>query len=125
MTPDVTLPNARAEKKGDRIAPATPLAALLVIPIPNHHQQKRSLWKMFLHDLSYLLPAFGIVLGFLLAFGQEPFIGAIIITVCGFILVLRIHVAYEAHLERKRIEALHRWYRERYLSNNYRQAKNN
>jgi hypothetical protein len=124
MTPDVTLPNASAEKKGDRFAPATPLAAMLVIPIPKNHRQKRSIWKMFLHDLSYLLPVFGILLGFLLAFGQEPFIGAIIITVCGFILVLRIHVAYENYLERKRIEALQRWYRERYLSHNYRQAKN-
>jgi hypothetical protein len=120
MTPELSLPTNPAEKKSRQSSAAAPLAALLVIPIPKYRQPKRSLWRNLIHDLSYILPVFGAALGLLLALGPAPFIGATMMTVCPIIVLLRIHVAFTARRERKRIEALEQWYRERYLSNNCR-----
>ncbi len=69
------------------------------------------MWTSFLRDMSFLLPAFGSLLGLLLALGQAPFFGATLVTICPIILASRIHAAYRMRCERKRVAALERWYR--------------
>ena len=104
MTPEVSL------NRGNRqLATVPPLSALLILPVPKT-ESKRSVWAGFLRDLSYLLPAFGFGLGYLLLTAQAPFLGAALVTVCPIILLVRIHTAYVARRERKQIAALEKWY---------------
>lgn len=107
MTPKV--PRSR---NSYQLAPISSLDALLVLPIPKEDPLKRTLWMDFLSDLSFMLPAFGIVFGFLFLFGQSPFLGAGMVTLCPIILVLRIHVAYQAYRERRRVNELINWHRQ-------------
>jgi len=89
----------------------TPLSALLILPVPRT-QRKRSIWMSFLRDLSFLLPAFGAALGYLLLAGQAPFTGAVLITVCPVIFLVRICAVYMARREQKQMAAMEKWYRE-------------
>lgn len=107
MTPKV--PRSRTSYQ---LAPISSLDALLVLPVPKEDPLKRSLWMDFLSDLSFMLPAFGIVFGFLFLLGQSPFLGAGMVTLCPIILVLRIHVAYQAYRERRRVNDLINWHRQ-------------
>lgn len=94
---------------------ATPLSALLILPIPQTQrrtQRKRSVWMSFLLDLSFLLPVFGAVLGYLLLAGQAPFTGALLVTVCPVIFLIRLYTLYLARRERKQLAAMEKWYRE-------------
>jgi ABC-type Fe3+ transport system permease subunit len=106
MTPEVSL-----NREDRQLATVPPLSALLILPVPRT-EPKRTVWAGFLRDLSYLLPAFGVGLGYLLLTAQAPFLGAALVTVCPIILLVRIHTAYVARRERKQIAALGKWYRE-------------
>ena len=81
------------------------------MPLPQPQPQKRTLWKEFLSDLSFMLPAFGTVFGLILVFSQSPFLGAGLITLCPTFLALRIRLAFQARRERRRVSALIDWYR--------------
>ncbi len=106
MTP--TVPLARKDRQALTVSP---LSALLVIPIPKYEPPKRTLWAVFLHDLSFALPTFGFALGLLLALGQAPFTGATLFVTCLIILTFRLRAVYRAWRERRQIAALERWYR--------------
>jgi hypothetical protein len=106
MTHIVPLKN-----KDRQVSAAPPLSTLLIIPIPKNEEPRRTLWMNFLRDLSYALPVFGAVLGFLMVVGQAPFIGATLVTVCPIILAFRVYVAIEARRERRRVAELEKWYR--------------
>ena len=106
MTPVVPL-----KHKNRQTAIVATLPALLVFPIPKYEPPKRTLWESFISDMSFALPVFGSALGLLLALGQAPFTGATLVTICPIILALRVHLAYEARRERKRVAALEKWYR--------------
>jgi hypothetical protein len=95
-----------------QLAPISSLDTLLVLPIPKEESLKRPLWMDFLSDLSFMLPAFGTVFGALLLSGQSPFLGAGMITLCPIVLALRIHVAFQAYRERRRVKELINWYRQ-------------
>lgn len=123
MTPNVPLPDQQVKKNGDQPVPEMPLESLLVIPIPKCPSRRRSLWQNFLHDLSYLLPAFGTLLGLLLAFGQAPFAGAAIFTICPTILAWRIRLTYRNRRERRQIEALEKWCEAHYAGQQPRQTQ--
>ena len=75
---------------------------------PPHNQ---SFWRLFLHDLSYLLPAFAAVLGVLLLLGHAPHWGAALLTLGIFMLMLRINTALSVRRERRFIEYFDRWAR--------------
>ncbi|MGE0882546.1 MAG: hypothetical protein AB7P14_03275 [Blastocatellales bacterium] len=107
MTPKVSR-----TRTSQQLAPISSLDKLLVFPVPAADQIKRTLWMDFQNDLTFLLPAFGIVLGLMLLFGQSPFLGAGMVTLCPIILALRIHTAFQARRERQRVNALLRWYRQ-------------
>lgn len=107
MTPKVSRTHTNQQ-----LAPISSLDKLLVFPVPAPDQTKRTLWMDFQNDLTFLLPAFGVVLGFILLFGQSPFFGAGMVTLCPIILALRIYMAFQARRERQRINALLRWYRQ-------------
>lgn len=106
MTPNVAL-----ERNTARRAPVSSLDELLILPLPELSAAPRSLWRRFLRDLSFLLPACGAALGLLLLRGQSPFVGATIFTICALLLALRIHTAWLAWRERRRLAVLHRWRR--------------
>lgn len=103
-------PNVPCQDKARPIATISPLSTVLVLPIPKNRPHKRTLWADFVSDLSFVLPAFGTVLGALLAFGQAPFMGATLITLCPIVLTARIYAAYDASRERRRLAALEKWY---------------
>ncbi|MGH9844083.1 MAG: hypothetical protein ACREEM_35580 [Blastocatellia bacterium] len=90
---------------------ATPLSALLILPIPRT-ERKRSIWVSFLRDLSFLLPVFGTVLGYLLLAGQAPFTGALLVTACPVFFLIRLYALYVDRRERKQLAAMEKWYRE-------------
>jgi len=66
-------------------------------------------WRLFLNDLTYLLPAFGATLGVWLLIADSPFWGATLLTLGTFVLALRIDNAYSIRRERRFIEQLKRW----------------
>ena len=105
MTPNISL-----EHKTTQLASASSLHELLILPIPEPPAPPRSLWLLFLRDLSFLLPAFGAALGLLLLRGQAPFAGATIFTLCALLLALRMHTAWLAWREHRQLAALRRWY---------------
>ncbi|HEX9005165.1 MAG TPA: hypothetical protein VGB07_34965 [Blastocatellia bacterium] len=107
MTPKVSRIRTRHQ-----LAPLSSLDALLVLPVPKEDPLKRTLWMNFMSDLSFLLPAFGTVFGALLLAGQSPFLGAGMVTLCPIILALRIHTAFQARRERRRVSELINWYRQ-------------
>ncbi len=107
MTPKVSRIHTRHQ-----LAPISSLDTLLVLPIPKEDSLKRPLWMDFLSDLSFMLPAFGTVFGLLFLFGQSPFLGAGMVTLCPIVLALRIHVAFQARRERRRVKELINWYRQ-------------
>ena len=105
-------PKVSRTRTSYQLAPISSLDALLVLPVPAPAPLKRSIWMGFLNDLSFMLPAFGIVFGFLFLFGQSPFLGAGMVTLCPIILALRIHVAFQARRERRRVKKLINWHRQ-------------
>jgi Zn-dependent protease with chaperone function len=104
MTPEVPF---RARQS---FAPVSSLDKLLVFPVPAAESLKRPVWMDCLNDLSFLLPAFGSVLGLLLLLGQSPFIGAAAVTLCPIILAVRIRSALRLRRERRQVSALVNWY---------------
>ncbi|MFN6202012.1 MAG: hypothetical protein ACK562_11920 [Acidobacteriota bacterium] len=72
---------------------------------------QRWFWRLFLHDLSYLLPAFGALLGVLLLLGRAPHWGASLLTLGVFMLMLRINSAFSLRRERRFLEYFKRWTR--------------
>src|SRR6185369_13499213 len=110
MTPKVSRTRTNYQ-----LAPISSLDDLLVLPIPQPEPPKRSLWMDFLSDLSFMLPAFGSIVGLILISGQSafpaPFLGAGMVTLCPIILALRIHTALQARRERRRVNALINWCR--------------
>lgn len=110
MTPKVSRSRTRYQ-----LAPISSLDDLLVLPIPQPEPPKRTLWMDFLSDLSFMLPAFGSIVGLILLSGQSafpaPFLGAGMVTLCPIILALRIHTALQARRERRRVNALIDWCR--------------
>lgn len=94
------------------LAGVPPLSALLILPVPRTApKKKRSIWISFLSDLVILLPVFGALLGYMLLAGQAPFVGAVLVTVCPIILLVRLHGIYLMRQERRQVAALERWYR--------------
>ncbi len=112
MTPKVSR-----TRTSQQLAPISSLDKLLVFPVPVPDQIKRTFWMDFQNDLTFLLPAFGIVLGLMLLFGQSPFLGAGMVTLCPIILALRIYMFFQARRERQRLNALLRWYQQSRLDN--------
>lgn len=107
MTPKVSRTHT-----SQQLAPISSLDKLLVFPVPAPDQIKRTLWMDFQNDLTFLLPAFGIVLGLIFLFGQSPFLGAGMVTLCPIILALRIYMAFQARRDRQRVNELLRWYQQ-------------
>ncbi len=105
------IPEVPVHHGSRQVTTATPLSALLILPIPRT-ERKRSIWMSFLRDLSFLLPVFGAVLGYLLLAGQAPFTGALLVTICPVIFLVRLYTLYMARRERKQLAALEKWYRE-------------
>jgi hypothetical protein len=68
-------------------------------------------WRIFLHDLSYLLPLFGIVLGLLLIRGQAPSWGGIILIIGLYLAGLRFYSGIESRRVRRKIAPLRHWMR--------------
>ncbi len=91
--------------------PAPRLSTMLVVPIPSHRPRKKKFWRVFLNDLSFLLPTCAALLGLLLLFGQAPYLGASLMTIGTCLLALRVHSAVESRRERRRMEQLDQWYR--------------
>lgn len=85
-------------------------------------QYNRRLWRLFLNDLSYLLPAFGGVLGVLLLLGRAPHWGAALLTLGVFMLMLRINSALAVRRERRLIEYFERWSRTYFNEERHRQS---
>ena len=110
MTPKVSRSHTRYQ-----LAPISSLDDLLVLPIPQPEPPKRTLWMDFLSDLSFMLPAFGSIVGLILISEHSafpaPFLGAGMVTLCPIILALRIHTAFQARRERRRVNALIDWCR--------------
>ena len=104
MTPEVPF------RASQSLAPISSLDKLLVFPVPATEPVKRPVWMDCLNDLSFLLPAFGTVLGTLLLLGQSPFLGATAVTLCPMILVVRIRAALRLRRERQQVSALVNWY---------------
>jgi hypothetical protein len=104
------ISNVPIKRHIDRRAPASSLHQLLVLPIPKQ-SAPRPLRRQFLRDLSFLLPAFGVALGWLLLRGQSPFVGATLFASCGLLLLLRLHTAWIAWRARRRMSALRHWQR--------------
>lgn len=104
MTPEVPF------RASQSLAPLSSLDKLLVFPVPASEPVKRPVWMDCLNDLSFLLPAFGTVLGTLLLLGQSPFLGATAVTLCPMILVVRIRAALRLRRERQQVSALVNWY---------------
>ncbi len=77
---------------------------------------RRGFWRQVLNDLSYLLPAFGALLGVLLLLGNAPHWGASLLTLGIFMLMLRINSAFAQRRERQFFEYFKRWTRT-YLGN--------
>jgi ABC-type Fe3+ transport system permease subunit len=105
MIPEVPVHQA------SRPLTTAPLSALLILPVPRA-ERKRSIWMSFLRDLSFLLPAFGTALGYLLLAGQAPFTGAVLITACPVMLLIRLYMVYTARRERRQMAAMEKWYRD-------------
>lgn len=104
MTPEVPY------RASQSLAPTSSLDELLVFPVPAAEPAKRPVWMDCLNDLSFLLPAFGTVLGVLLVLGQSPFLGATAMTLCPVVLVIRIRSAMRLRRERQQVSALVQWY---------------
>ncbi|MFZ4984843.1 MAG: hypothetical protein ACOYLF_05210 [Blastocatellia bacterium] len=78
--------------------------------IRSHNRPFRSIfWRLFLNDLTYLLPAFGALLGVWLLIANSPFWGASLMTLGTFMLMLRINTAFSIRRERRFIEQFKRW----------------
>ncbi|MFN0108671.1 MAG: hypothetical protein ACKVZH_07430 [Blastocatellia bacterium] len=106
MTPEVSYRVNRS------LAPVSSLDELLVFPVPIAEPAKRSVWMDCLNDLSFLLPAFGSILGLVLLLSQSPFLGAAAITLCPIILAVRIRLALKSRRERQQVSALVHWYQQ-------------
>ncbi len=92
--------------------PASRSSAIMVVPIPPVRPVRKKFWRVFLNDLSYLLPGFSTCLGFILMFTEIPYFGATMTTIGGCVLALRVHSAVEARREQRRMELIDQWYRE-------------
>jgi hypothetical protein len=110
MTPDVPMANVAVQEE---VRPATepPLSALLILPVPAP-AQRRSVWWDFLHDMTYLLPAFGLLLGTLLAFGQARLGGVSLLLASLAALSIRLHFTLAARRERQQLAALEKLHRD-------------
>ncbi len=104
MTPEVPY------RASQSLAPISSLDELLVFPVPVAEPAKRPVWMDCLNDLSFLLPAFGTVLGLVLLLGQSPFLGATAVTLCPLVLAVRIRSALRLRRERQQVSALVKWY---------------
>jgi len=104
MTPKVPY------RASQSLAPISSLDELLVFPVPASEPARRPVWMDCLNDLSFLLPAFGTVLGLVLVLGQSPFLGAAAVTLCPLVLAMRIRSAVRLRRERQQVSALVRWY---------------
>ncbi len=104
MTPEVPY------RASQSLAPISSLDELLVFPVPVAEPAKRPVWMDCLNDLSFLLPAFGTVLGLVLVLGQSPFLGAAAVTLCPLVLAMRIRSAVRLRRERQQVSALVKWY---------------
>ncbi len=104
MTPEVPF------RASQSLAPISSLDKLLVFPVPATELAKRPVWMDCLNDLSFLLPAFGSVLGLVLLLGQSPFLGATAVTLCPLVLAVRIRAALRLRRERQQVSALVKWY---------------
>jgi hypothetical protein len=106
------IPEVPVEESDRSMSGAPPLSALLILPVPKTEPKKKnSIWISFMNDLMLLLPIFGALLGYMLLAGQAPFIGAMLVTVCPIILLVRLHGVYLMRQERRQVAALERWYR--------------
>lgn len=106
------IPNVALKRNSGRLAPASSLHELLVLPLPAS-PGPRPLRRQFLRDLSFFLPVFGAALGWLLLRGELPFVGATLFTICILLLTVRLETAWLAWRERQRLLALRRWQRRR------------
>jgi len=104
MTPEVPY------RASQSLAPLSSLDELLVFPVPASEPVRRPVWMDCLNDLSFLLLAFGSVLGLILLLGQSPFLGAAAVTLCPLVLAVRIRSALRLRRERRQVSALVRWY---------------
>ncbi len=104
-------PEVPAHRNDRQLVPVTPLSAMLILPVPKPAPKRKSIWLVFLRDLTFLLPIFGAGLGILMMKGQAPYVGAGLVTVCPIVLMFRLHAAYVARRERRQVAAFERWYR--------------
>ena len=112
MKSDAAISNIKTEDENEEVVPYSPLGAMLVIPIPRYNRYDRSLWMVFLNDLSYLLPVFGVTLGLMLIFGQASLLGGCLSSVSALVLAFRLLKAYQDRLERRRIAEFEKQYHE-------------
>ncbi|MGA1366980.1 MAG: hypothetical protein ACO394_00520 [Blastocatellia bacterium] len=71
----------------------------------------REVWRVLLHDLSYLLPLYAVVLGGLLIRGRAPAAGIGLLLVGLYLLGLRVYSSFEAQRTRRRIAPFRHWAR--------------
>lgn len=83
----------------------------------------RGIWRSFLHDLSYLLPLYAVVLGGLLIRGRAPAAGIGLLLVGLYLLGLRVYSSFETHRTRRRIAPFRHWARTRAASRSTRERR--
>ena len=81
------------------------------LPMLSIRPHNRKFWRLFLNDLSYLIPAFAGLLGILLLLGSAPHWGASLLTLGSFALLLRINSAFSVRRERQFLAYFERWTR--------------
>jgi len=71
----------------------------------------RGVWRAFLHDLSYLLPLYLVVLGGLLLRGRAATVGVGLLLVGLYLFGLRVYSSFETRRARRRIAPFRHWAR--------------
>ena len=71
----------------------------------------RGVWRALLHDLTYLLPLYAVVLGGLLIRGRAPAAGIGLLLVGLYLLGLRVYSSFETYRARRRIAPFRHWAR--------------
>jgi len=71
----------------------------------------RGVWRAFLHDLSYLLPLYLVVLGGLLLRGRAATVGVGLLLVGLYLFGLRVYSSFEPRRARQRIAPFRHWVR--------------
>ncbi|MFZ4626705.1 MAG: hypothetical protein ACOYNR_00105 [Blastocatellia bacterium] len=71
----------------------------------------RGAWRALLHDLTYLLPLYAVVLGGLLIRGRAPAAGIGLLLVGLYLLGLRVYSSFETYRARRRIAPFRHWAR--------------